>query len=119
MKISDIISLAKAGYTPADVRDFLKAAESDVPEKKTEDKPDKDPEAKPEDKVEEKKAAKSGASQESNKDEPEREIDYKSKYEEVAEALRLAQAANNHQPIDVKPDRTADEILEDFLKDSI
>lgn len=53
MKFSDIIALAKAGYTPKDVKDLLELTETDpgVKEKEVEDpKPDpKDPED-PEDK---------------------------------------------------------------------
>lgn len=45
MKFSDIIALAKAGYTPADVREFMKETE---PEEKTpQQQPETDPEKTP------------------------------------------------------------------------
>lgn len=115
MKFSDIVSLAKAGFSPSDVREFLKAAESE-PEEKKSGEPKKDPEPEPEHNPKEKAATPEDPPRSEDK-KPSTEIDYKAKYEEAQEALRLAQAANNQQNIDIKPDKTADEILEDFLRD--
>jgi hypothetical protein len=40
MKFTDIISLARSGFTPADIREFLAQDTDQTPDKPPEDKPD-------------------------------------------------------------------------------
>ena len=100
MILSDIISLAKAGYTPADVREFLAAKD---PEKKTEPA-QMEQEAAPAQKAEhvEKPVENVENQQAENQQgepaaDPAKVIDYKAKYEEAQAALQLAQEANTKQ----------------------
>ena len=99
MLFNDLITLAKAGFTPADVREFLKekdpeasSASESATEKAvttdlvTEPEPEKQKDPIPE--------------KESQNVTPEPEqVDYKKQYEEAVEALKKAQAANTRQQL--------------------
>lgn len=116
MKLGDIIALARAGFTPGDIREFLAA---DVPakiepdsmdpveapaEKTVDEIPDnehKDPE--PEPKPEPADGAES--------------LDYKKMYEESQEALKRAQSANIHK--EMPADKSAQEIVDDLFRECI
>ena len=102
MNLADIISLAKAGYTPSDVREFLKAetpekdlpssgSEGGAPAEKTDPvEPEKtDPEKNQDPDSGDTPQNATGANAEA--------IDYKAKYEAAEKALKAAQAANTKQ----------------------
>lgn len=108
MKFSDVITLAKQGFTPADIREFLKletepeqapAAADTAQEQKTEETPADDPE--PE--HEEQPAA----------DPDPEEPDYKKLYEEE-KAKR--QAAARKQEVAVDPNKSVEDTLLDIAK---
>lgn len=112
MILSDIISLAKAGYTPADVREFLAAKD---PEKKTEPA-QMEQEAAPAQKADVEKHVENVENQQAENQQgepaadPAKVIDYKQKYEEAQAALQLAQAANTKQQ--QPKQESAEEVLE-------
>jgi hypothetical protein len=100
MKFSDIISLAKAGYTPADVREFLK-----VPEPET--TPSQSPDLQPPSEIPSQNVVteKPGTEPENvtNNDSVEN-VDYKRMYdeliqkqEELQKSLQAAQSSNVKQ----------------------
>ena len=107
MIFSDIIALAKAGYTPADVREFLAAADK-VPEKGSEvDQAEKAAETEAvENPVENVEKVSQPVTQQKATDEQEAGADYKKLYEETQQALKAAQAANTRQQ---QPDQETDE----------
>ena len=115
MILSDIISLAKAGYTPADVREFLAAKD---PEKRPEQEPAQiEQEAAPAQKADhvEKPVENVEIQQAENQQgepaaDPGKVIDYKAKYEEAQAALQLAQEANTKQQ--QPKQESAEEVLE-------
>ena len=105
MIFGDIVALAKAGFTPADIREFMAAS---TPEKE----PDKNAE-----KPEAKKNEPDQITKEKKEDSPDPEmVDpaeagtsdnvYKLKYEETLEALKKAQEANRSQEL---PGKESDE----------
>ena len=122
VSLTDLIALAKAGYTPAAVKELIALSDSADPSK-TEDPKTKteDPKTKTEDpkasaKTEEpqgaaaansepktvspepeKNKATENASQQSNREQPEPAVDYKSLYEKTADELKKAQSANRSQ----------------------
>ena len=101
MKLTDLIDLAKAGYTPADVREFL--ASGNKPDvEKTEPGKGSAEDATGEKTETEKKENVSHETLKENTD-PEKPtetpeaVDYKAQYEAAMEALKKAQAANTKQ----------------------
>lgn len=100
MKLTDLIDLAKAGYTPADVREFL--ASGNKPDvEKTEPGKGSAEDATGEKTETEKKENVScetleGSDPKKPTETPEA-IDYKAQYEAAMEALKKAQAANTKQ----------------------
>ena len=101
MKLTDLIDLAKAGYTPADVREFLASGNKPDVEKtepgkgSAEDAPGEKTETENKENV-------SCETLEENSDpkkptETPEAVDYKAAYETAMEALKKAQAANTKQ----------------------
>lgn len=116
MILFDIILFAKAGYTPADVREFLAAKD---PERKPEQEAAQiEQEAAPAQKadhVEKPVENVDNIQQAENQQgepaaDPAKVIDYKAKYEEAQQALKLAQEANTKQP-QPSETKTAQDIL--------
>lgn len=99
MVFSDILALAKAGYTPSDVREFLAAAadnkKSPSPESEKEDPGEKTETEKKENVSHETLEETSDPKKPTER--PEEAIDYKVQYEAAMEALKKAQAANTKQ----------------------
>lgn len=108
MKITDILTLVKAGYTPTEIgnlerkEDVLQliqggARKDDIDELLSLAGEDPDPEPEPE----------------PEKD-PEPEEDYKAKYEEL---LKKQQLQNQRQPVPQPDKKTADEILAEIVSE--
>lgn len=98
LSIKDVVSLAKAGYKPADVKELIEMSK-DAPEE--EKKPEEPPA--PEEKKPEEPAP---------KEEP--EVDYKAKYEELLEANRKAALARDNSGSEPQQ-KTAEEIVNEAL----
>ena len=98
LSIKDVVSLAKAGYKPADVKELIEMSK-DAPEE--EKKPEEQPA--PEEKKPEEPAP---------KEEP--EVDYKAKYEELLEANRKAALARDNSGSEPQQ-KTAEEIVNEAL----
>lgn len=95
MVFSDIIALAKAGYTPADVREFL-AVETPKGEAPEPEKPETTPGEKTDivDSSVEKVDNIELTDPEKPTEAADEAIDYKAQYEQAKEALKAAQKAN-------------------------
>lgn len=115
MKITDILTLVKAGYTPTeignlerkedvlqliqggaqkdDIDELLSLAGEDPKEPEPKPEPEKDPEK-----------------------DPEPEEDYKAKYEEL---LKKTQLQNQRQPMTPENKKTADEIVAEIVSEYI
>lgn len=101
LSIKDIVSLAKAGYKPADVKELIelsKEPEEPAPEEKKPEQPTPE-EKKPEEPAPEEK---------------EPEIDYKAKYEELLEANRKAALTRDNSGSEPQQ-KTAEEIVNEAL----
>lgn len=107
MKFTDIIALAKQGFTPADIREFM-AMDIPAEDQKT------DPAEKPADDKKETAAEKPAEDQKEDPAEDNKEaIDYKKLYEEE-KAKRQTAAAKQDMGID--QEKTEEEILLDIAK---
>lgn len=111
MKFSDIVALAKAGFTPADIRDFLKES---APEEKTPD--DKQPETEKQtaEEAQEPKQEEADKSEKETAEKPpaaDASVDYKKQYEQAMEALKLAQAANTRQEMNSAPPESDEDVF--------
>lgn len=102
LSIKDVVSLAKAGYKPADVKELIEMSR-EVPEEPA-------PVA-PEVKTEEAPAEGTPAAGEENK---EPEIDYKAKYNELLEANRKAALTRDNSGSEPQQ-KTAEEIVNEAL----
>lgn len=117
MVFGDILALAKAGYTPADVREFL-AAEAASSQEHT---GDHEPEKAPAEKTETTKPEAENVSHETltpeqapqNEPEQEPEQDYKKKFEDAQAALKKAQAANARQ--ELPQEKSSQEIVNELF----
>lgn len=108
MNFSDIIALAKAGYSVSDVKELMSLDKNDEtvpPENKTIPGTDGKDEADNKDKPEEKKS----------EQEQEPAIDYKLMYEESQKQLKDLQKQNTKTPADETKNTTADDILDDLF----
>ena len=105
LSIKDVVSLAKAGYKPADVKELIEMSK-EVPEEQPA------PVApKAEEKAEEAPAADASSAGEENK---EPEIDYKAKYNELLEANRKAALTRDNSGSEPQQ-KTAEEIVNEAL----
>lgn len=110
--IMDILSFAKAGYTPKDVKELM---EIDVPETKESDDVTISPEEKKAQENEAKATSKSEPSQDEQSDAD--DIDYKQKYEEAQEQIKQLQIANTKKDasaLDLNTDPM--KAVDDFLR---
>lgn len=108
MKFTDIIALAKQGFTPADIREFMAM---DIPPEDHKEDPAEEP---AEDKKEDSAAEKPAEDQEEDPAEDKKEaVDYKKLYEEE-KAKRQADAAKKDMGLD--QEKTEEEILLDIAK---
>lgn len=101
MKLTDLIDLAKAGYTPADVREFLANDKKPDVEKtepgkgSTEDATGEKAETENKENVS-RETLKEKSDPKKPTETPDA-VDYKAQYEAAMEALKKAQAANTKQ----------------------
>lgn len=108
MIFNDIVALAKAGFSPADVREFLAASteKTDEPlsasEPAAEETHTTQTETEPTPELEREPAE--GAQNATPEPEQSNIIDYKAKYNEALEALKIAQAANTRQELPKESD---------------
>ncbi len=106
LSIKDVVSLAKAGYKPADVKELMEMSK-EVPEEPAPVATEVKPEAtKPE--------AAPAADASSVGEEKEPEIDYKAKYEELLEANRKAALTRDNSGSEPQQ-KTAEEIVNEAL----
>jgi len=113
--IMDILSFAKAGYTPKDVKELM---EIDIPEPSPKN-PDVDPEP-----TEQRKAAENAAKATAD-DTPSQDgakaddIDYKKLYEEEAEKVKRLQTLNTQQDASkgehTDPMKAVDDFIASFM----
>lgn len=95
MKFTDIISLARSGFTPADIREFLAQDTDQTPDKPPEDKPEENSTAdgsdKPSDSSGQKEESTTGAD---NVDYEAKIKELNIKIEELTKSLQQAQQQN-------------------------
>lgn len=104
LSIKDVVSLAKAGYKPADVKELIEMSKEVPPEEPAPVAP------KAEEKAEEAPAAGTPAA-----DEPkEPEVDYKAKYEELLEVNRKAALTRDNSGSEPQQ-KSAEEIVNEAL----
>lgn len=115
LSIKDVVSLAKAGYKPADVKELIEMSKNDTAQAVSGKPAEPAPvaaEVKPEaTKPEEAPAADTSSAGEENK---EPEIDYKAKYNELLEANRKAALARDNSGSEPQQ-KTAEEIVNEAL----
>lgn len=116
MNIADLITLAKAGYTPAQVKELMQldnnvtkpepeTVQPEEPQGQTGE--DKDNPGSPEPIVHTVNATDPNKVEDS--------VDYKALYEQSQAALKKAQEANVSKPAQIKPD-TSEETLKDIFR---
>ena len=103
MIFNDLITLAKAGFTPSDVREFLNSKD---PEPVSEGEPETEKTAAtiPDPDPEPAKKDPTPVSEPQNVTPEPEQVDYKKQYEQAVEALKKAQAANTRQELPEKED---------------
>lgn len=113
MKLSDIIALAKQGYTPNDIRELVKLADEVKEETTPEGSPEGPPEPEPEPASEPVPETPSGAAQSAGPDEDKQDDKIKTLENKIA----ALQANNTRRPRpEEKPQKTDAEILEDMAR---
>ena len=108
MKLSDIIALAKQGFTPADIREFMATDQQQEKGKDPEEK-EKDPGEDPEEKEEPETQPAKKKDDQGKEETP----DYKKLYEEE-KAKRQKEAAKKDMGLD--PEKSIEETLIDIAK---
>lgn len=98
LSIKDVVSLAKAGYKPADVKELIEMSKEEPAPKEEEPTPKEEPAPK----------------EEPKEDPKEPEIDYKTKYEELLEANRKAALTRDNSGSEPQQ-KTAEEIVNEAL----
>lgn len=117
LSIKDVVSLAKAGYKPADVKELIELSKNDTADavsgKPAQPDPVEVPEVKPAqpDPATEAPATVTTAAGEENK---EPEIDYKAKYNELLEANRKAALTRDNSGSEPQQ-KSAEEIVNEAL----
>ena len=100
IKFSDIIALAKSGYTVSDVKELMQLSEATTPSNDETEAPQDNTEPAAED-----------------PEEPEQEeVDYKTLYEQEQEKVKRLQAVNRNQNAQTT-EKTDQEILMDLARD--
>lgn len=106
MKFEDLVTFAKAGYKPAEVKELLELQIDSEKVTKDPENEEKEPEKDTKDSENEEK--------EQEKDEKEPEPDYKKLYEESQAKLKEAQKANVSKDVSNSDDKKSDD---DIVKD--
>ncbi len=104
LSIKDVVSLAKAGYKPADVKELIELSKNDTADAVSGKPAQPDPVEEP---TEEPK-------EEPKEDPKEPEIDYKTKYEELLEANRKAALTRDNSGSEPQQ-KSAEEIVNEAL----
>lgn len=118
MTLSDIITLAKAGYGPKDVKELIEATKSSdaAPEKqpdaKLAEKTEKQPDAKPAEKTEPKEAAKPEEMAAKETAQPEDAANLKAKLEDLETKYEALQNKYNKQDVSGAQASTYDSLLD-------
>ena len=100
IKFSDIIALAKSGYTVSDVKELIQLSDATTPSNDETEAPQDNQEPAAED-----------------PEEPEQEeVDYKTLYEQEQEKVKRLQAVNRNQNAQTN-EKTDQEILMDLARD--
>ena len=100
IKFSDIIALAKSGYTVSDVKELMQLSDATTPSNDETEAPQDNQEPAAED-----------------PEEPEQEeVDYKALYEQEQEKVKRLQAVNRNQNAQTN-EKTDQEILMDLARD--
>lgn len=104
ISITDLITLAKAGYTPGQVKELISLSEKAEPEKAEEPKAPAAAPTTP--KTADPKPEENKAPENDQQEKPEEIVDYKALYEKTLEDLKTAQEANRteSQPEDKSTD---------------
>ena len=117
MIFSNILALAKAGYTPADVREFLAVESASSQEQGETHEQEEAPAEKTETTIPEaenvSRETMTPGQDPKNEPEPEPEQDYKRKFEEAQEMLKKAQAANTRQ--ELPQEKSSQEIVNELF----
>ena len=115
LNLSDLLSFAKAGYSPKDVKELLTM---EIPEtKKSEDVIQEKPaSAEPESEQKTEEIIPQKASTTTPGDVNAEEIDYKLKYEELEEKMKKLQEQNTKQDISKENVKDPMQGVDDFLK---
>lgn len=100
IKFSDIIALAKSGYTVSDVKELMQLSDATTPSNDETEAPQDDQEPAAEDPEEPKQE----------------EVDYKALYEQEQEKVKRLQAVNRNQNAQTN-EKTDQEILMDLARD--
>jgi len=100
IKFSDIIALAKSGYTVSDVKELMQLSDATTPSNDETEAPQDDQEPAAEDPEEPKQE----------------EVDYKTLYEQEQEKVKRLQAVNRNQNAQTN-EKTDQEILMDLARD--
>ena len=117
LSITDLLSFAKAGYTPKDVKELLLM---DVPEaKKSEDvtQEENPVSAEPEQEQKTEEPVLQKASTVTVEDAPAEVIDYKAKYDELEAKMKKLQEQNIRQDISKETIKDPMKGIDDFLKE--
>lgn len=115
LSITDLLSFAKAGYTPKDVKELLSM---EIPEaKKSEEVAQVEPvSAEPEKEQKTEELILQNASTSTPENATAEVIDYKAKYDELEEKMKKLQEQNTKQDISKETVKDPFEGVDDFLK---
>ena len=104
VSLTDLIALAKAGYTPANVKELISLSETAEPQKTKEPKEDAPAQTPP--KSADPEPEETTAPEKEPEAKPEETVDYKALYEKSQADLKAAQEANrsSSQPEDKSAD---------------
>ena len=119
LSVMDLLSFAKAGYSPKDVKELLslEVAETKKSEENSQEPAEQEPasaEPKPEQKTAQNDAQKDSTT--TPEDAPAEVIDYKAKYSELEEKMKKMQEQNTRQDMSNKKAEDPFSGIDDFLK---
>lgn len=101
IKFSDIIALAKSGYTVSDVKELMQLSDATTPSNDETEAPQDNQEP---------------AAEDPEEPEQQEEVDYKTLYEQEQEKVKRLQAVNRNQNAQTN-EKTDQEILMDLARD--
>lgn len=110
MKLTDIISLAKQGYKPADIKELISMADDTTEKEEPETEPEKEEPEKEEPKTEPEKEPETEPDKSPTLDELKKEI------EKLKSELKVAQQKNVRTEVDGKP-QNVDDAIDDMFRE--